>query len=66
MLQDIIEISKVQIFYAFKLTKLALEKTSAKNKNEDDVIAIYKKSIEAVSEKFPLQSLLEKIAPANE
>jgi len=55
MLQDIIEISK-----------LALEKTSAKNKNEDDVIAIYKKSIEAVSEKFPLQSLLEKIAPANE
>lgn len=60
VMSGLIEASSSQMILAMELTKLAVEKSTAKDINEDKVFAIFKKSAAVIAESYPLQGLLEK------
>lgn len=62
MMNNMVEASNHQMVLAIELTKLAVEKTSKQNMNEEDVFATFKKASAVIAENFPFNSLWEKFS----
>ena len=65
VMNGMIEASNNQMMLAIELTKLAVEKSTAENMNEDDVFSIFKKASGVIAESFPLKALWEKFSEKN-
>jgi len=65
VMSSMIEASNNQMILAIELTKLAVEKNSAKDLNEDDIFSIFKKASGVIAESSPLKTLLEKLSEKN-
>lgn len=65
VMNGLIEASNNQMMLAIELTKLAVEKSTAKDINEDDIFSVFKRASGVIAESFPLKALLEKL-PAND
>ncbi len=65
VLSGLIEIGRNQVMLAIELTKLVVEKNSAKEMNEDDVFAIFKKASGVIAESLPFKTMLEKLPTNN-
>jgi hypothetical protein len=65
VMNGMIEASNNQMTLAIELTKLAVEKSTAKDMNEDDVFSIFKKASGVIAESFPLKALWEKFSENN-
>jgi ABC-type Zn2+ transport system substrate-binding protein/surface adhesin len=61
IMHGILEASNNQMLLAIELTKLAVEKSTPKSLNEDDIFAIFKKASAVIAEASPLNGLLEKL-----
>lgn len=62
MMSGLIEASNNQMMLAIELTKLAVEKSSAKDMDEEDVFSVFKKASGVIAESFPLKALWEKLS----
>lgn len=62
IMSSLIEANNTQTLLAIELTKLAVEKSTAKDMKEDDVFSIFRKASSVISEKFPLNALWEKFS----
>lgn len=60
IMSSLIEASNTQMLLAIELTKLAVEKSTAKDMKEDDVFSIFRKAAGVISEKYPFNTLCEK------
>ena len=65
VMNGMIEASNNQMMLAIELTKLAVEKSTAKDMNEDNVFSIFKKASGVIAESFPLKALWEKFSEKN-
>jgi hypothetical protein len=65
IMHGLIEASNNQMILAIELTKLAVEKISSKDINENDVFSIFKKATAVISESFPLKELMENLPTPN-
>lgn len=65
VMSGLIEASNNQMMLAIELAKLAIEKSTAKDMNEDDVFSIFKRASGVIAESFPLKALMEKL-PVND
>ncbi len=65
VMNGMIEASNNQMMLAIELTKLAVEKRTAKDMNEDNVFSIFKKASGVIAESFPLKALWEKFSEKN-
>lgn len=65
VMNGMIEASNNQMMLAIELTKLAVEKSTAKDMNEDDVFSIFKKASGVIAESFPLKAIWEKFSEKN-
>ncbi|MFO0319714.1 MAG: hypothetical protein ACK5Z5_04855 [Neisseriaceae bacterium] len=59
MMRGMVDAGNTQIVSAIELTKIIVNKLS-KEMNEDEIIAIFKKASQVISETSPLTELLEK------
>lgn len=60
VMSGLIEASSDQMILAMELTKLAVEKSTTKDFNEDKILAIFKKSAGVIAESYPLHGMLDK------
>ena len=65
VMNGLIEASNNQMKLAIELTRLAVEKSTAKEMNEDDVFSIFNKASTVIADKFPLKGLWEKFSSNN-
>lgn len=65
VMHGLIEASNNHMTLAIELTKLAVEKHSSKEMNEDEVFSIFKKASEVIADSFPLKALWEKFSENN-
>lgn len=60
-MKDLAEVSNNQVLLAIELTKLVIDKSSAKERSEQDVFATFSKASTMISESFPWKAAMEKL-----
>jgi hypothetical protein len=60
VMKGLIQASIHKMTLALELTKLALEKTPAKERDEEEVLLLFEKSSQIIAKKFPLKTLWDK------
>ena len=65
VMNGMIEASNNQMSFTIELTRLAVEKSTVKDMNEDDIFSIFKKASGVIAESFPLKGLWEKFSEKN-